>query len=147
MEWRAKKHDLPPKLFDGMRASYPGVRRKRERLGEGGEEGRKGESVAIVFDVIHVPWYCLPSSTGAVTGQFFRLRSLCSSVRGESPQGQLNYHLTKPRSASVERRHSFSSPSLSICCRVSKRTGPSPPPQTLGPVIRRRTASGQLLRV
>ena len=40
VEWRAKKHDLPPKLFDGMRASYPGVR-KRERLGEGGEDGRK----------------------------------------------------------------------------------------------------------
>ena len=63
-------------------------------------EGRKGGSVAIVVDV---PWYCLPSSTGAVTGQFFRLWSVCSSVRGKSPQGQLNYHLTKPRSASVER--------------------------------------------
>ena len=37
VEWRAKKHDLPPKLFDGMRASYPGVR-KRERRG-----GWKGE--------------------------------------------------------------------------------------------------------
>ena len=33
VEWRAKKHDLPPKLFDGMRASYPGVRE-----GEGREE-------------------------------------------------------------------------------------------------------------
>ena len=49
MEWRAKKHDLPPKLFDGMRASYPGVR-KRERLREGG--GRWKE----VFDVVDVPW-------------------------------------------------------------------------------------------
>ena len=51
MEWRAKKHDLPPKLFDGMRASYPGVR-KRERL-RGGEKGRK---CGHPFDVIHVPW-------------------------------------------------------------------------------------------
>ena len=41
MEWRAKKHDLPPKLFDGMRASYPGVRE-----GEGWEEGKE-ESVVM----------------------------------------------------------------------------------------------------
>ena len=42
MEWRAKKHDLSPKLFDGMRASYPGVRKREDgRKGEEGEEGRE----------------------------------------------------------------------------------------------------------
>ena len=36
---------------------------------------------------------------------------------------------------------------LYFSCRVSKRISPSPPPQTPGPVTRRQTASGQLLRV
>ena len=61
MEWRAKKHDLPPKLFDGMRACHPGVREGRWEEGRRGgrEKGRKGEqeeNVAIVFDVIDVLW-------------------------------------------------------------------------------------------
>lgn len=53
VEWRAKKHDLPPKLFDGMRASYPGVREGEGREKEGRREGKK---VAMVCDVIDVSW-------------------------------------------------------------------------------------------
>ena len=140
MEWRAKKHDLPPKLFDGMRASYPGVREREEGRMEGREKVWPSclmwlMSLGNVSPLPQVQLQDNSSDCGV-----FVLQYVESLLKVSLPP-------TKPRSASVETCHSFSSPSLSICCRVSKRTGPSPPPQTLGPVIRRRTASEQLSRV
>ena len=58
MEWRAKKHDLPPKLFDGMRASYPGVREGEVRRRRGGKCGHPVVEVltALSTDVCS-PYY------------------------------------------------------------------------------------------